>query len=223
MHLSRPDDSTHANRSAIWHNAGMENSHESVVLRLLRDARGGNAGARDELFAKCRNYVDLIARSQVESWMRAKVDASDLVQQTCLSAVRHIQKFDGVNEAAFVAWLRTIHQNNIRTAIRDHLIAQKRAAGRELTPADEQSIDQSLVAASESSPSQRLMRGESAVRLAAALQDLPDDQREAVRLRYLEGRSLAEIAERLDRSVVAAAGLVKRGLIQLRTLMRDED
>jgi RNA polymerase sigma-70 factor (ECF subfamily) len=193
------------------------------LIDLLTRARAGDSEAVGVLLEQFRPYLRILAQRQLEGPLGVRLDASDLVQQTCLSAVRHIQKFDGVSEAAFVAWLRTIHQNNIRTAIRDHLIAQKRAAGRELTPADEQSIDQSLVAASESSPSQRLMRGESAVRLAAALQDLPDDQREAVRLRYLEGRSLAEIAERLDRSVVAAAGLVKRGLMQLRTLMRDED
>jgi RNA polymerase sigma-70 factor (ECF subfamily) len=193
------------------------------LIDLLTRARAGDSEAVGVLLEQFRPYLRILAQRQLEGPLGVRLDASDLVQQTCLSAVRHIGQFDGVSEAAFVAWLRTIHQNNIRTAIRDHLIAQKRAAGREFTPADEQSIDQSLVAASESSPSQRLMRGESAVRLAAALQDLPDDQREAVRLRYLEGRSLAEIAERLDRSVVAAAGLVKRGLIQLRTLMRDED
>jgi RNA polymerase sigma-70 factor (ECF subfamily) len=65
--------------------------------------------------------------------------------------------------------------------------------------------------------------GESAARLAAALAELPDDQREAVRLRYLEGRSLAEIAERMDRTVVAAAGLVKRGLIHLRKSMQERE
>ena len=62
------------------------------------------------------------------------------------------------------------------------------------------------------------MRGEQAVRLAMLLGKLPQDQREALRLRYLEGKTLLEIAERLDRSEMAVAGLLKRGLRSLRDL-----
>jgi RNA polymerase sigma-70 factor (ECF subfamily) len=52
--------------------------------------------------------------------------------------------------------------------------------------------------------------------LAQAVETLPEDQREAIRLRYLEGWSLAQIAEHFDRSQVAVAGLLKRGLRGLR-------
>jgi RNA polymerase sigma factor, sigma-70 family len=128
-----------------------------------------------------------------------------------------LPQFDGGNEGQFIAWLRTIHEHNIQDAIRGHLKTAKRAAGREIALDAEQLAAQLRA----SSPSQRVLVGESAARLAAALQDLPGDQREAVRLRYLEGRSLAEIAKRTSRSVVAAAGLVKRGLIQLRKSMQE--
>ena len=60
------------------------------------------------------------------------------------------------------------------------------------------------------------MRDEQSVRLAAALAKLPDDQREAVRLRHLEGCTLAELAERFNRSEDAVAALLKRGLENLR-------
>ena len=197
-------------------------SDATLLLDLLTRARSGDSQAVGLLLEQYRPYLRVLAQRHLDGPLGVRLDASDLVQQTCLSAIRAIANFDGVDEAAFVAWLRTIHENNIRTAVRDHLLAEKRAAGREVSPADEEAIDRSLAQARESSPSQRLMHGESTVRLAAALQQLPDDQREAVRLRYLEGRSLAEIAERLDRSVVAAAGLVKRGLIHLRKVLKDE-
>jgi len=54
------------------------------------------------------------------------------------------------------------------------------------------------------------------------LERLTDDQREGVRLRYLEGQSLAEIAERMQRSEEAVAGLIKRGLKTLRKHLHDE-
>ena len=66
------------------------------------------------------------------------------------------------------------------------------------------------------------MRGEAAQILARTLDRLPTDQREAVRLRHLEGYSLAQLAEHFGRSEDAAAGLVKRGLQSLRKLMNEE-
>lgn len=190
----------------------------TIVRDLLQRARAGDAEAAGVLLEKYRPYLRILAQRLLDQNLAARLDASDLVQQTCLSVLGRLPQFDGQDEAQFIAWLRTIHEHNIQDAIRDHMHAQKRAAGREVA------FDADALAAQlrASSPSQRVLVGESAARLAAALLELPDDQREAVRLRYLEGRSLAEIAERTQRSVVAAAGLVKRGLIQLRRLMASD-
>jgi RNA polymerase sigma-70 factor (ECF subfamily) len=79
------------------------------------------------------------------------------------------------------------------------------------------------LAADQSSPSHRAIRAEAAIKLARALRQLPEDQREAVRLRHLEGWSLSELAEHFGRSQFAVAGLVKRGLQTLRTVMSADD
>jgi RNA polymerase sigma-70 factor (ECF subfamily) len=73
------------------------------------------------------------------------------------------------------------------------------------------------------SPSQKAIRGEDAERLSRALAALPDDQREAVRLRHLEGCALAEIAQRLGRTPAATAGLIKRGMKTLRRELHRDD
>ncbi len=62
---------------------------------------------------------------------------------------------------------------------------------------------------------------ERAVKLAAALERLPEAQREALVRQHWEGWSLAEIAEHMGRTRAAVAGLLKRGLSQLRTEMQD--
>src|SRR5581483_10512766 len=62
------------------------------ISGLLQRARGGDRRALDRLFAVCRNYITIVARTQVESWLQAKFDPSDLVQQTLMEAYRG---FDG--------------------------------------------------------------------------------------------------------------------------------
>ena len=69
----------------------------------------------------------------------------------------------------------------------------------------------------------RYIRGEKALQLAELLQELPAAQRDALRLRYIEGCSITELAHELKRSLPAAAGLVKRGLAALRSKMRSRD
>jgi RNA polymerase sigma-70 factor (ECF subfamily) len=61
-----------------------------------------------------------------------------------------------------------------------------------------------------------MRRLETLLEIASALEQLPETQREAVRMRYIEGLPLAEISQRLDRTTTAVAGLLKRGLENLR-------
>ena len=72
-------------------------------------------------------------------------------------------------------------------------------------------------------PSQKAIRGEQANRLAQALAALPDDQREAVRLRHLEGWPLDDIARHLGRTPAATAGLIKRGMKALRRRLHESE
>ena len=72
----------------------------------------------------------------------------------------------------------------------------------------------------QSSPSQRAMQDERAVELARVLEKLPENQREAVRLRHLEGWSLAQIADHMNRTEAATVGLIKRGMQNLRQYFR---
>jgi RNA polymerase sigma-70 factor (ECF subfamily) len=72
------------------------------------------------------------------------------------------------------------------------------------------------LAADDSSPSQKAEWNEQLTRLAAALGELPEPQREVVVQRHLEGRSLAGIAQSIGRSEAAVVGLLQRGLKALR-------
>ena len=73
-----------------------------------------------------------------------------------------------------------------------------------------------FLAADQSSPSQHLQDEERAVRLANAMAELPEAQREALVLQHWQGMSLNEIAAEMKRTPAAVAGLLKRGLKELR-------
>ena len=80
---------------------------------LIEGARQGDAGCRERLFELCRSYLGFVARSQVETWLRRKVDASDLVQETMLEAYRDFGRFEGRAEQEWLAWLRKISSPEI--------------------------------------------------------------------------------------------------------------
>lgn len=173
-----------------------------------------------------RNYLLLLARAQIAARLRGRMDASDVVQQTLLEAHRDLGQYSGQTEAQLAAWLRQILARNLANAIRDHGRA-KRDVSRErsLEAALEQSSArlEAWLAADQSSPGQCVERHEAIDRLAKALTAVSDDQREALVLRHLQGRSLAEIAEVMSRSPSAVAGLLHRGLTGLRAKLRERE
>ncbi len=171
-----------------------------------------------------RQYLRLFAQIQVDRPLQAKIDLSGVVQQTMLEAHQAVAKKEPLDTDHLAAWLRRILVNNLADEIRK-LKTQKREVGRErsLEAALQQSSQRlaTWLAADQSSPSQHLQRQEQARQLSAALGALPDAQREALVMRHFHGLSLAEIAQHLGRSHAAVAGLLKRGLQQLRDQLGD--
>jgi RNA polymerase sigma-70 factor (ECF subfamily) len=178
----------------------------------------------DRGLERFRSYLLLLARVRLDPMVRAKVGASDVVQQTLFEAHRDFAQFRGRTVDEQVAWLRQILARNLANVLRD-LRRDKRDVARE--QALQAALDESAsrleawLAAEQSSPSQRAERQERAVRLAEALAALPENQREAVVLRHWHGCSLAEIGARLGCTTAAVTGLLHRGLRKLRQQLRD--
>ncbi len=168
-----------------------------------------------------RSWLTLLARMQVEGRYQAKFDASDVVQQTMLEAVRAWPDFRGRSEAERAAWLRQILARVLLHEIRRFAGTRRRDLGREVSL--EQALDESsyrlgmALAAPGSSLSERLDRHEQELRLADALVNLPDDYRQVILLRNVEGLPHEEVARRMDRGVGAVRMLWVRALARLRT------
>ncbi len=190
--------------------------------RLLALALSGDREALGPLLDHFRPYLIVIAHRQLDDRLKGRLDATDVVQTTFLEAHRDFPNFRGQDINTLLSWLRNILHNNIETTHQRHLVALKRSAKRETTgrsqsASSEQESIVNWIASDSSSPSQRAMRDEAAASLAICLTQLPNTQSEAIRLRYLEGLSLRDIAEKMSKTEMAVAGLLKRGLKALRT------
>jgi RNA polymerase sigma-70 factor (ECF subfamily) len=177
------------------------------------------ADDRGAALERYRPYLLLLARMRLDPRLRGKLDASDIVQQTLLEAHQARGQFRGTAEAEEAAWLRQILARNMANAVRDMLRIKcdvRREQSLEAAVEESSRRLEAWLAAEQSSPSERAERHEQGVRLAAALAELPEAQREALTLHHLEGRPLDEVACAVGRSREAVAGLIKRGLKKLR-------
>jgi RNA polymerase sigma-70 factor (ECF subfamily) len=175
-----------------------------------------NPGVALEQF---RDYLRLLARLQFDPRLRAKLDPSDLVQQTLLKAHQALGQFRGRTEAEQAAWLRQILARTLANAIRDHARAKRDVAlerSLEASLADSSARLEAWLVAEQASPSEQAVRNEQLVQLAQSLANLPDLQREVLLLRYCQSWSLAEIGVHIGRTRAAVASLLRRGLKQLR-------
>jgi RNA polymerase sigma-70 factor, ECF subfamily len=190
---------------------------------LLQQARSGDSERLGQLLELYRHYLHLLARVEIGRNLQAKLDASDLVQDTLMEAHRGFARFRGSNETQLICWLRQIMTANLSNLLRRYLGTQGRDVRRERELAghvDQSSrlLDRGLIDRG-SSPSQRASRREQAVLLADALEKIPEDYREAIVLRHLEGLTFPEVARRMGRSLDSVEKLWVRGLALLRQAM----
>ncbi len=202
----------------------MPSENGSPLVELLRRAQAGDDQAREQLFEVCRDYVGIVARTQVGTWMQAKVDASDLVQQTLLDMHRGLSDFRGETEGEWLAWLRKILKHNAQDFVRRYGGTQKREARREVplergTPGQSEKFRLDPQDPGES-PSQLVVRRERELTIAQALTQLPGDYQEIIELRNLQRLPFEDIAERLGRSRGAVQMLWMRALRKLEEILK---
>ena len=175
---------------------------------------------RSEYLAQYHAWLRLMARLQLnERWDR-KFDASDIVQQTLLEAWKGESQFQGDSSGERIAWLRTILGRVISREVRHYDGTLKRDPGRELSL--QNSLDQSsimlasMLVSDTASPSVHADDREQQTIIAEVLESLPDDYRQVIILRNLQGLSHAEVATELNRTESAVRMLWLRALKRLR-------
>jgi RNA polymerase sigma-70 factor, ECF subfamily len=197
------------------------------TVRLLDLARAGDGAALGQLLERYRSYLSLLARVQIGRRMQGKLDVADVVQETFLEAHRGVGLFRGGSEAQFLAWLRQILVAILANQVRRYFGTKRRDVRLERELQD--GLDRSSVylgshlIAPQSSPSAQASRREQAVLLADAMEELPEDYREVIILRQLEGLSFPQVALRMGRTEDSVKNLWARALVRLRRLLEALD
>ncbi len=182
---------------------------------LVEKARDGDRAAFDTLVAKFRSRL----RSRVESWSQfqlgPRLDVDEVLQDTFIQAFRGLARFEWQHDDdAFFRWVCGVAKNVIAGSARDARRAARKAGNQ---------VDIGDLPTAGPTPSQVLQRGERFDRLRAALDKLSPDYRKVLLLSRLEGLTMRDIAERMDRTPNAVKHLISRALLELRKHFGDTE
>lgn len=186
---------------------------------LLQRLRAGDRDALDAALEADRERFARLVHARLDSRLRRRVDAEDVLQEAWLAASQRLQHISDQERSAFL-WLRAIVLQTLVDVHRHHLGVQGRDPRREATlapapaGADSQALAREL-AGSVTSPSRRYAHIEQVAAVVAALGDLRDTDREVLALRHQELLDNHEVASVLGISAKTASIRYVRALKRL--------
>lgn len=171
-----------------------------------------------ELFETFRSRLHTLVEVRIDRRIRARLDASDIVQEAFVDAVRRFPEYQKDRKMTPYLWFRFLTLQQLTLAHRRHLGVKARAAGREqsMEAMQQAGLDSSAMAyclaGNESTPSAKVTRAEEILKLTGALDSLEPLDREVLALRHFEQMEHAQIAEVLNVTVAAVSSRYRRAL-----------
>jgi RNA polymerase sigma-70 factor (ECF subfamily) len=192
-------------------------------MPLIERIRRGDAAALAEYVEGRRLQLLAYITRHLGAALKSRIEADDILQETNLEAIRRIAELGPVDRDPF-GWLCQIAEQRLIDAHRRLFGAQKRSANREVglgSPGDDTQHSPliNLLVASMTTPSAAFSRDQKEMQLTDALEALPVEGREALRLRYVEGLPTKEVAARLGKTDGAVRVLLTRSLNRLQGVM----
>lgn len=229
--------------SGLWLNGGMMESHQTSFGRhgrshiavdsddpqidIIQRAVRGDAVALTLLLTRSRRDVCAYIARHIPADLRGSLDADDVIQDAHAEAFRHIGQFEPRGADSFDRWVKTIALRKLRDALKMRR-ADKRGGGNVQVhgaPAglgDSVAMLLDLMAGSEQTPSRCVAGFEAVEALRTAMDLLPEDQREAVNLVYIDGMSVHDAAARMNRTERAIHNLCYKAKTKLRELLETQ-
>jgi RNA polymerase sigma-70 factor (ECF subfamily) len=192
---------------------------------LLRRAKAGDQQALAALFTGYCDRLRKMVRLRLDRRLSGRIDTSDVLQDAYLDVARRFPEYTAAPAVPFYIWLRSLTEQRLVDLHRQHLGAEMRDAGREvslyrgaLPAASSASLAHQLLAGL-TSPTQAAVRAEMQLRLQDALNSMDALDREVLVLRHFEELTNAEAAEVLGIEPPAASKRYIRALRRLKTIL----
>lgn len=199
---------------------GQGDEPSELIDRLLR----GDQDALADLFARNRARLGRMVEFRLDTRLRGRVSTSDVLQEAYLDALQRLPHYQASPDVPFFVWARAVTLQRLVDVHRRHLLAQARAASREVPigpvgGAEASSERMAELMGDATSPSLAAQRGELVVQVREALDLLEPLDREVLALRHFEELSNLEAASALGIQPAAASKRYVRALERLRVVM----
>jgi RNA polymerase sigma-70 factor, ECF subfamily len=196
--------------------------------QLVERAQTGDSAAAGEALVRHRARLRRMVEARLDRRVRGRVDPSDVLQDGFVDAVARLPAYLAEPKLPLFLWLRLVIGERLAKVHRDHLGAQVRDAGREVTlyrgpmPAASSAALAAHLLGRETSPTQAAVRAERLLRIQEALNALEPLDREILSLRHFEELTHAEAARVLEIGEAAAAKRYIRALRRLKDVLNTQ-
>lgn len=183
---------------------GQHDNAADEPWQLVKAAQEGDTGAFGVLYDQ---YVDMVFRYVLFRVGGDRAFAEDVTSETFLRALRSIASvsYQGRDVGA---WFVTIARN----IVFDHVKSSRYRL--EVTTAELQDNREET-----SGPEQEVMTEATNAELLRCVSQLGDDQRECITLRFIEGKTVSEVAQLMDRNEGAVKALQHRAVRRLAQIL----
>lgn len=193
------------------------------ALPLIERIHQGDSAALAEYVQGRRPQLLAYVSRNLSGTLQSRIEAEDILQEVTLEAIRRIAELRERDRDPF-GWLCQIAEHRIIDAHRRLVGAQKRSADREVgigSAGDDEGRTPfiNMLIASITSPSAAFSRNQKQMQIDEAMASLPDEARDALRMRYGEGLPTKDIAERLGKTDGAIRVLLTRSLSRLQSVV----
>ena len=161
----------------------------------------------------------------MDTRLLSRVDPSDIVQEALIDAAKQLDHYLRDRPLPFYPWLRSLAWNRLVDLHRRHVMAGKRSVDREIRQTGFSDESVALIArhltTGQTSVGRRLVRQEVRQRVIVAMDQLPNDYREALMMRHVEQLSVTEIAAIVGVAEGTVKSRVFRAIQRLQKLLSD--
>lgn len=186
----------------------------------VRRAAQGDAAALERLLL---NHHDRLLR-RIDRGLPMDIErsysAEDVLQEVFADVFRHIDQLNIQTPAGFTKWLDAIARNRLVNLIKEER-ALKRGGGAGFIDGTAADAVLAFLSRDTASPRQKMLTAEQMSLMRTAFEQLPEDYRTVLRLRFVEGLEYEQIGREMDRQSGAVRMLAMRALKHLRTLLPD--